>query len=145
MICFFLLFIILQLPKTDSNLVTNITRIPTRSEDSRRAQPKQNTQAPTCDVKGHLADFATAVQLAIRSLNKETYLYEGVSQTDLPASIESISILDTKGRVKDSTISELIDKTHALPSSGQTKQGEYYIQFESTLGTRWILVKTKAE
>jgi hypothetical protein len=48
--------------------------------------------------------------------------------------------------VKDSTISELIDKSYALPSSGgNSREGEYYIQFKSTLGTRWMLIKTKAE
>jgi len=77
-------------------------------------------------------------------LNKETYLYEDVPKTKLPASIESISILDARGKVIDSTIDDFIDKTHALPSSGETK-GEYYIQLESTNGLRWILIKTKAE
>ncbi len=145
MISIFLLFIALQFQNTDSNLVTNIAGVPARSEVSREAQPTQNATSNTCDVKSHLADFAVAVQLAIRGLGKETYLYEDVPQTNIPPSIESISILDAKGKVTDSTISELIDKTHALPSSGQTKQGEYYIPLNSTLGARWILIKTKAE
>jgi len=92
-----------------------------------------------------LAGFAIAVQIAIRGLNKETYLYEDVPKTKLPASIESISILDARGKVKDSTINDFIDKTYALPSSGETKEGECYIQLKSTKGLRWILIKTKAE
>jgi hypothetical protein len=62
----------------------------------------------------------------------------------MQTSKESISILDADGKVKDSTISDFINKTYALPSSGETKEGEYYIQLKSTLGVRWILIKTKA-
>jgi hypothetical protein len=144
MICFFLLFA-LQSQNTHSTLVTNKAHVPARYAASRGTQPQQNAPAITCDVKSHLTDFAIAVQLAIRSLDKETYLYQDVPQTKLPASIESISILDAKGKVKDSTISESIGKTYTLPSSGETKEGEYYIRFKSTLGIRWILIKTKAE
>jgi hypothetical protein len=145
MICFFLLFIALQSQNTHSTLVTNKAHVRARYAASRGTRPQQNAPAITCDVKSHLADFAIALQLAIRSLDKETYLYQDVPETKLPASIESITILDAKGKVKDSTISELIGKTYTLPSSGETKEGEYYIRFNSTLGIRWILVKTKAE
>ena len=146
MICFFLLFIALLSQNMDTNTVTSMARVPTRSEASRGTQSKQNAPAPTCDVKRHLEDFVIAIQLAIRSLDKETYLYQSVPATKLPATIESISILDAKGKVKDSTISELIDKSYALPSSGDnSREGEYYIQLKSTLGTRWMLIKTKAE
>jgi hypothetical protein len=146
MICFFLLFIALLSQNMDTNPVTNLARVPTRSEASRGTQSKQNAPATTCDVKSHLEDIVIAIQLAIRSLDEETYLYQRVPATKLPASIESISILDAKGKVKDSTISELIDKSYALPSSADnSREGEYYIQFKSTLGTRWMLIKTKAE
>ena len=91
-----------------------------------------------------VSDFAIGVQLAIQSLDKETYLDRDVPKTKLPASVESISILDTQGKVKDSTMSDFINKTYALPSPGETKEGEYYIQLKSTLGVRWILIKTKA-
>ena len=144
MICFLVLFIALHSQNTDSTLVTNKAHVPARYLASRGTQPQQNPPAINCDVKSHLADFAIAVQIAIRGLNKETYLYQDVPKTKLPASIESISILDARGKVIDSTIDDFIDKTHALPSSGETK-GEYYIQLESTNGLRWILIKTKAE
>ncbi len=145
MICFFVLFIALHSQNTDSSLVTNKAHVPARYLAFRGTQPQQNPPATTCDVKSHLADFAIAVQLAIRSLDKETYLYQDVPNTKLPASIESISILDAKGKVKDTTINDFIDKTYALPSSGETKEGEYYIQLKSTMGIKWILIKTKAE
>lgn len=145
MIWFFVLFIALHSQNTDRTLVTNRAHVPARYLASRGTQPQQNRPAINCDVKSHLADFAIAVQLATRSLDKETYLYQDVPKTKLPASIESISILDARGEVKDSTINDFIDKTYALPSSGETKEGEYYIQLKSTKGLRWILIKTKAE
>jgi hypothetical protein len=111
---------------------------------SRPVKPQQNVPI-TCDAKNRLADFAIAVQLAIQSLNKETYLDQDVPKTKLPASVVSISILDDQGKVKDSTLSDFIDKTYPVASSGETKEGEYYIQLKSTLGIRWILIKTKAQ
>ena len=81
----------------------------------------------------------------MQSLNKETYLDQDVPKTKLSASVESISILDDQGKVTDSTLSDFIDKTYHLPSSGETKEGEYYIQIKSNLGIRWILIKTKAQ
>jgi hypothetical protein len=140
MICFFLLSIALLSHNMDA-----LARVPTRPETSTGTQSKQNAPATTCDVKSHLADFAIAVQLAMRSLDEETYLDQHVPAIKLPESIESISILDDKGKVKDSTIGELIGKSYALPSSGKTKEGEYYIWFKSTLGVGWILIKTKPE
>jgi hypothetical protein len=145
MICFFVLFIAFLSQNTDSVLVTNKTHVPARYLASRGTQPQQNTPATTCDVKRRLADFAIAVQLAIGSLDKETYLDEDVPKTKLPESIESISILDAEGKVKDSTISDFIGKTYTLPSPSELKEGEYYIQLKSTRGKRWILIRTKAE
>lgn len=145
MILLFVLLITLQSQSTHSALVTNKPHVPARYLASRGAQPQQNAPAITCDSKNRLADFAIAVQLAIQSLDKETYLDQDVPKTKLPASIESISILDPQGRVKDSTISDFIDKTSPLPSSGQTKEGEYYIQLKSTVGIMWILIKTKTQ
>jgi hypothetical protein len=146
MICFFLLFITLLSHNMGTNPVTNLARVPTRSEASTGTQSKQNAPTTTCDVKSHLEEFVNAIQLAMRSLDEETYLYQRIPATKLPASIESISILDAKGKVKDSTISELIDKSYALPSSADnSREGEYYIQFKSNLGTRWLLIKMKAE
>lgn len=146
MICFFLLFIALLSQNMDTNPATNLARVHTRSEVSRGTQSKQNAPATTCDVKSHLEDFVIAIQLAMRSLDEETYLDQHVPAIKLPASIESISIIDAKGKVKDSTISELIDKSYVLPSSGDnSREGEYYIQFKSTLGTRWMLIKTKGQ
>jgi len=112
---------------------------------SRRVEPQQNVSAITCDAKNRVADFAIAVQIAMQSLNKETYLDQDVPKTKLPASVESISILDDQGKVIDSTLSDFIDKTYHLPSSGETKEGEYYIPLKSNLGIRWILIKTKAQ
>ena len=141
MICLFVLLITLQ--SAYSTLVTSNPHVHARYLISRRVEPKQNV--PTCDAKNRLADFAIAVQIAIQSLNKDTYLYQEVPKTKLPASVESISILDDQGKVKDSTLSDFIDKTYPVPSSGETKEGEYYIQLKSTLGFRWILIKTKAQ
>lgn len=146
MICFFLLSIALLSHNMDTKPVTNLGRVPTRSEAFTGTQSKQNAPATTCDVKSHLEDFAIAIQLAIRSLSEETYLDQRVPAIKLPESIESISILDDKGKVKDSTMGELIDKSYALPSSAHNpREGEYYIQLKSTQGTRWMLIKTKAE
>lgn len=145
MICLFVLLITFQSQFTHSSLVTNKPHLPARYLASRGAHPQQNGPAITCDAKNRLADFAIAVQLAIQSLDKETYLDQDVPKKKLPASVESISILDTQGKVNDSTISDFIDKTYHLPSSGETREGEYYIQLKSTLGIRWILIKTKAQ
>ena len=144
MICLFVLVIALQSLTTDSTLVTNQPHVAARYSASSGTQPQQNAIA-SCDAKNRLSDFAIAVQLAIQSLNKETYFDQDVPKTKLPASIESISILDAKGKVKDSTTSDFIDKTYTLPSSGETKEGEYYIQLKTTSGITWILIKTKAQ
>ena len=145
MIWFFVLFIALHFENADNTLVTNMAHVPRRYLASSGTQSKQNAPATTCDVKSHLEDFVIAVQLAMRSLDEETYLDQRVPAIKLPASIESISILDAKGKVKDSTISEFIGKTYALPSSGETKKAEYYIWFKGTSGINWILIKTKTE
>jgi hypothetical protein len=145
MICFFLLFITLQFHSTRHILVTSEPHVPARYLASIRAQAQQSERANTCDTKNRLADFAIAVQIAIQSLSKETYFDEEVPKIKLPASIESISILDAQGKVKDSTISSFIDKTYHLPSSTETKEGEYYIQSRTTNGIRWILIKTKTQ
>ena len=143
MICLFVLLITLH--SAHSSSVTKNPHVPSPYLISKRVEPQQNVSAITCDAKNRLADFAIAVQLATQSLDKETYLDQDVPKTKLPASVESISILDTQGKVKDSTISDFIDKTYPLPSSGETKEGDYYIQLNSTLGIRWILIKTKAQ
>ena len=145
MTCFLVLILALVSQKTDTVLVTYKTHVPARYLPSSETQRQQNAKATNCDVKRHLTEFATAVQFAIGSLDKETYLYQDGAKTKLPASIESISILDAEGKVKDSTISEFIGKTYALPSPGETKESEYYIQLKSTRGIRWILIKTKSE
>ena len=145
MICFFVLLITLQSRSTHRILVTHEPHVPARYLSSTGAQAQRNPLANTCDAKNRVADFAIAVQIAIQSLGKETYLDEEVPKIKLPASVESTSILDAQGKVKDSTISDLIDKTYPLPSSTETKEGEYYIQFKSNLGVRWILIKTSAQ
>ena len=145
MICLFVLFIALQSQTTHTTLATNQPYVRARYLASRETQPQQNATATTCDAKNRLADFAIAVQVATQSLDKETYLDQEVPKTKLPPSIESISILDAEGKVEDSTISDFIDKTYHLPSSGETREGEYYIQLKSNLGIRWILIKTKAQ
>ena len=142
MICLFVLLITLH--SAHSTLVTSNPHVHARYLISRPVKPQQNVPI-TCDAKNRLADFAIAVQLAIQSLNRETYLDQDVPKTKLPASVVSISILDDQGKVKDSTLSDFIDKTYPVPSSGETKEGEYYIQLKSTLGFRWILIKTKAQ
>lgn len=143
MICLFVLLIALQ--SAHSTSVTKNPHLPAPYMGSRRVEPQQNVSAITCDAKNRVADFAIAVQIAMQSLNKETYLDQDVPKTKLPASVESISILDDQGKVIDSTLSDFIDKTYHLPSSGETKEGEYYIQLKSNLGIRWILIKTRAQ
>jgi hypothetical protein len=143
MICLFVLFITLH--SAHSSSVTKNPHVPAPHLISRRVEPEQNVSAITCDAKNRVADFAIAIQIAMQSLNKETYLDHDVPKTKLPATVESISILDDQGKVTDSTLSDFIDKTYHLPSSGETKEGEYYIQLKSTVGIRWILIKTKAQ
>jgi hypothetical protein len=143
MICLFVLLITLQ--SAHGTLVTNNPHVPTTYLASRGVEPQQKVSTITCDAKNRVADFAIAVQIAMQSLNKETYLDQDVPKTKLPASVESISILDDQGKVTESTLSDFIDKTYHLPSSGETKEGEYYIQIKSNLGIRWILIKTKAQ
>lgn len=145
MTCFLVLILALVSQKTDTVLVTYNTHVPASYSAPRETQPQQNATATPCDVKRHLTEFAVAVQIAVASLDKDTYLYQDGAKTKLPASIESISILDAEGKVKDSTISEFIGKTYALQSPGETKESEYYIQLKSTRGIRWILIKTKSE
>jgi len=142
MICLALLLITLH--SSHSTLVTSNPHVHAPSLISRRVEHHQNIPI-TCDAKNRVADFAIAVQIAMQSLNKETYLDQDVPKTKLPASVESISILNDQGKVTDSTLSDFIDKTYHLPSSGETKEGEYYIQLKSNLGIRWILIKTKAQ
>jgi hypothetical protein len=143
MICLFVLLITLH--SAHSTLVTNNPHVPAPYLASRGVEPQQKVSTITCDAKNRVADFAIAVQIAMQSLNKETYLDQDVPKTKLPASVESISILDDQGKVTDSTRSDLINKTYHVPSSGETKEGGYYIQLKSTLGIRWILIKTKAQ
>ena len=143
MICLFALLITLH--SAHSSSVIKNAHVPAPYLISRRVEPQQSVSAITCDAKNRVADFAIAIQIAMQSLNKETYLDQEFPKTKLPASVESISILDDQGKVIDSTLSDFIDKTYHLPSSGETKEGEYYIQLKSNLGIRWILIKTKAQ
>ena len=143
MICVFVLLITLQ--SAHGTSITSDPNVPAPYLTSVEVEPQQKLSALSCDAKNRLADFAIAVQLALQSLSKETYLDQDVPKTKLPASVESISILDSQGKVTDSTLSGFIDKTYHLPSSGETKEGEYYFQIKSTLGIRWILIKTKAQ
>jgi hypothetical protein len=143
MICLFVLLI--NLHSAHSSSVTKNPHVPAPYLASRGVEPQQKVSTITCDAKNRVADFAIAVQIAMQSLNKETYLDQDVPKTKLPASVESISILDDQGKVTDSTRSDFISKTYHVPSSGETKEGEYYIQLKSTLGIRWILIKTKAQ
>jgi hypothetical protein len=145
MICFFVLLITLQSQSTHRIVVTSEPHVPARYLTSTGAGAQQNAPANACDTKNRLADFAIAVQIAIQSLGKETFFDEEVPKIKLPASVESISILDAQGKVKDSTISDFINKTYHLPSSTETKEGEYYIQSKTTSGIRWILIKTKEQ
>jgi hypothetical protein len=78
MICLFVLLIAFQSQFAHSTLVTNKPQVPARYLAPRGAQPKQNGPAITCDAKNRLADFAIALQLAIQSLDKETYLDQDV-------------------------------------------------------------------
>ena len=143
MICLFVLLI--NLHSAHSSSVTKNPHVPSPYLISKRVEPQQNVSAIACDAKNRVADFAIAVQIAMQSLNKETYLDQDVPKTKLPASVESISILDDQGKVTDSTLSDFQDKTYHLPSSGEAREGEYYIQLKSNLGIRWILIKTKAQ
>lgn len=145
MICFFVLLVVFQFQNSHSTVVTNNAAVLEGYAASTGTQRQQNPRAMTCDANGRLADFTNALQLAMRSLDEETYLYEDIPETKLPPSIDSITILDATGKVRDSTTSQLIGKSFTLPASGETKEGEYYIRFNSTEGISWILIKTKAE
>jgi len=80
MICLFVLLITLH--SAHSTLVTSNPHVHARYLISRPVKPQQNVPI-TCDAKNRLADFAIAVQLAIQSLNKETYLDQDVPKTKL--------------------------------------------------------------
>ena len=109
MICLFVLLITLH--SAHGSSVTKNPHVPAPYLISRRVEPQQNVSAITCDAKNRVADFAIAIQIAMQSLNKETYLDQDVPKTKLPASVESISILDDQGKVTDSTRSDFISKT----------------------------------
>lgn len=64
-------------------------------------------------------DFAQAVSLGLRSLSSKTYLYEAMGRVEMPSTLKDIIVTDETGKVKDSTLRELVDQYVKVPPPPQ--------------------------
>jgi signal transduction histidine kinase len=113
-------------------------------------------------VNGGFGDFAKAISLAQRSLDSTSYLYDYSSE--IPRSVEHIIVADETGKVKDSTLRDLVDQYIQVPdkpegvTQGQTGdpvEGElklhggitktYDLPIVTTAGLHWIILVMQQE
>jgi len=128
--------------------------------DEVRQQSEQVDDA----VKKGFSDFAQAIGIAIKNLNSKRYLYNQIQagEVDLPDTVEHIIVADEFGRVSDTTIEDLKDKSIPVPETetiqehpGDPIEGEleihgsssktYDIPFTSAKGLYWIVIVTNPE
>jgi nitrogen fixation/metabolism regulation signal transduction histidine kinase len=116
---------------------------------------RQNRQVKEV-VNSSFGAFAQALSLAMQSLDKEEYLYERIDPQNLPITIKHIIIADQKGRVVDSTSSDLVKGEQRIPvpekeearesSSDPTEKDRggllktYYLPIRTIKGLYWIVI-----
>jgi len=117
---------------------------------------RQNQQV-TASVNSLIGDFAQAVNLAMGNLYKEEYPYQTVKPDQLPEAIEHILVTDSEGKVKDSTLREMVNQYITVPSeavakelAGDPVEGEvdihgglirtYDLPVVTTQGLHWIVI-----
>ena len=117
----------------------------------------QQNRDVTEAVNSGFGDFARATSIAQGSLNTSTFLYE--SPQRIPPTVEHIIIADEFGKVKDSTLSELVDQYIKVPDKpegvaegqpGDPVEGEltihggviktYDLPIRTTNGLHWIII-----
>lgn len=121
------------------------------------AEVLQQNKDVTDAVNDGFGDFARAISIAQWSLNTSTFLYDSAQK--VPDTVEHIIIADEYGKVKDSTLPELVDQYIKVPgrpegvAEGQTGdpvEGEltihggiiktYDLPIETTNGLHWIII-----
>ena len=123
---------------------------------------RQNKQV-TAALNDLIGDFAQAINLAQGNLDKEDYLYQTTSPSQLPQAIEHILVTDSEGRVKDSTLPEKINQFIPVPNEavarefpGDPVEGEvniggdlnkktYDLPVVTTKGLHWIVIVLSQE
>ncbi|HJQ24018.1 MAG TPA: ATP-binding protein [Blastocatellia bacterium] len=117
---------------------------------------RQNQQV-TAAVNDLIGDFYQAVNLAQQNLDNEEYLYQTIKPDQMPQAIEHILVADSEGKVKDSTLREMINQYIAVPnevvakeSPGDPVEGEvnihggltktYDLPLVTTKGLHWIVI-----
>ena len=84
------------------------------NERSDEAIKAQNRQIKAAVTSGY-GDIARANNIAIQSLASEKFLYEEISRSELPPTVENILITDREGHVKDGTAPDMVGQFVALP------------------------------
>jgi signal transduction histidine kinase len=64
-------------------------------------------------------DFAQAVSLGLQSLGSNDYLYEVTSRVEMPSTLKDIIVADDTGKVKDTTLPELLNQYIKVPPPPQ--------------------------
>jgi signal transduction histidine kinase len=75
---------------------------------------RQNQQVKNA-FNTSFGDFAQAVSLGLQSLRADNYLYEVIDREKMPSTLKDIIVTDETGKVKDSTIQELINQQIKVP------------------------------
>ena len=60
-------------------------------------------------------DFAQAVSLGLQSLSSNEYLYEATGRVEIPSTLKDIIVADDTGKVKDSTLRDLLSDYIKVP------------------------------
>ena len=117
---------------------------------------RQNQQV-TAAVNDLIGDFYQAINLAQQNLDKDEYLYQTVKPGQMPPAVEHILVADSEGKVKDSTLPDLIGQYITVPneavaqeSPGDPVEGEvnlhggliktYDLPLVTTKGLHWIVI-----
>lgn len=107
-------------------------------------------------------DLAQAVAIGQQSLQSEKLLYQVYTRDEIPKTIEVILITDKDGRVKDSSLAELIDDDKSkviyvpkeqfmeiksgdpltIPAVTNDTEKTYYHPVETVNGLHWIVIAT---
>lgn len=115
-------------------------------------------------VNNGFSDIVEAFGLAIHNLNSDQYLYKQIQEgkVTLPQTVEHIIVADQYGKVSDTTLEELKDKTISVPDteaiqkySGDPVEGElqlhgelsktYDVPITSAKGLYWIVIVTNPQ
>lgn len=119
---------------------------------------KQNSQV-TEAFNNSYDDLIHALSLAMASLVSEEYLYEEIAPGELPATVETILVTQSDGKVRDSSRRELIGRMVRVPEKrvfdvmpydpveGESQSHEhapktYYASVPTSTGVFWIVIVT---